>query len=170
MQSYRMSALAGLTRRVQLPTFKAAYPHCWLVLEAGVSRIVGGPSTLAPTAPSQPISDPLAVPLLASPQRAGQVTLGRGSTCDIILAEATVSAIHMLFMEAGPLRWTVRDASTRNGTYVEDFKLDPGQPCVLRDASVLRAGSVLLTYHEPEGFFLRLAKLASIPPKVVAQN
>ncbi len=153
MQSYPLSSLAAMTRRIDAATFARAYPYCWLVLERGAWR----ENTLAPAA-NRP--EPLAVPLTGG-VRAGQLTFGRGPGCDIVLGDASVSSTHLLFMEAARWNWTVRDAGSRNGTWFGDLQLTAGTPCVLRDGGTLRVGSVVLSYHTPEGFFARLQTVAA---------
>jgi len=138
------------------------------VLERGSWKQPSGRGTLAPSQTNSGASDPMAVPLVVAsapvvpnrPALPGQLTLGRGATCDITLGEATVSQVHLLFMEAGPRVWTVRDANSRNGTWVGEQRLEPGRPAVLRDGEILRVGQVRLTFHTPDGFFARLRMLA----------
>ncbi len=69
-----------------------------------------------------------------------QVILGRGPACTIRLHGATVSGEHAVvrWMEEG--RWELRDLMSRNGTFIDDRRLNPGGRVVLREGSQLRFG------------------------------
>jgi len=144
--------------------FAAAHPNCWLVWEPGAWRppAKGGQTLSAPRAPTPPPSagEALAVALMVRAGKPGQLTVGRERTCDIEINDATLSQLHLLLMQAGPLTWTVRDAGSRNGTWLDGAQLSPGEPRPLRDGQRIQAGQVVLSYYEPAGLFKRLQGLA----------
>ena len=54
---------------------------------------------------------------------AAENKIGRGIDCDVVLADPLCSRVHAeLFVEDD--RWMVRDASSRNGTYVDDARIE----------------------------------------------
>ncbi len=167
MKRCRLSALSNVARGIELPVFLAGFPYSWLVLERGVYRPPTGCDTMLPTPPNGPLpilnDDPLAVPLVVGNNRARQVTLGRGPTCDIQLGEATVSHLHLLFMEGIDGAWTVRDASSRNGTWIGKRRLAAGEPHVLEDGDSIRVAQVQLTFYRPAGLYCRVRGHAGLP-------
>src|SRR5262245_38536025 len=70
--------------------------------------------------------------------------IGRGLDCDIILADPLSSRVHAIVIcEDGA--WWVRDSSSRNGTFVNNQKVDEAR---LIAGSVLKVGSTEFTFHE----------------------
>src|SRR4029077_17889484 len=73
-----------------------------------------------------------------------QNRIGRGLDCDVILADPLASRVHaILVYEDGG--WWVRDSGSRNGTYVNNQKIDEAR---LADGSVLKVGSTEFEFHE----------------------
>jgi Nif-specific regulatory protein len=69
--------------------------------------------------------------------------IGRGLDCDIVLADPLCSRVHAeLIQEADG--WWVRDAGSRNGTYVDGQKIDRIR---LESGSRLRLGSTEFSFH-----------------------
>lgn len=73
-----------------------------------------------------------------------QLTLGRSTSCDIVLEDVTVSRQHAhINVESG--QYVVSDAGSLNGTYVN---LTPvNQAAVLNDGDELRIGIFRLVFH-----------------------
>jgi transcriptional regulator with GAF, ATPase, and Fis domain len=73
-----------------------------------------------------------------------QNRIGRGLDCDVILADPLSSRVHaiVLFDDGG---WFVRDAGSRNGTYVNNQKIDEAR---LMAGCVLKVGSTEFEFHE----------------------
>src|SRR3954452_3103016 len=70
--------------------------------------------------------------------------IGRGLDCDIILADPLSSRVHAIVVcEAGA--WWVRDSSSRNGTFVNNQKVDEAR---LIAGSILKVGSTEFKFHE----------------------
>jgi sigma-B regulation protein RsbU (phosphoserine phosphatase) len=69
----------------------------------------------------------------------GSVTLGRGSSADIDLADRSVSRKHAVIAPKNGA-WLLTDLSTPNGTFVEGARV--GEPIVLKDGSTLQFGTV----------------------------
>ncbi|MGH3935484.1 MAG: FtsK/SpoIIIE domain-containing protein [Pseudonocardiaceae bacterium] len=80
--------------------------------------------------------------------RPGRAVIGRDPGCDVTLDSSTVSAQHCA-VEADQLgRVTVRDLSSRNGTWIDDEAVIG--PHVLAPGEILRLGAVHLTLFERE--------------------
>jgi hypothetical protein len=76
----------------------------------------------------------------------GMVTLGRAGNNDIVLAEPTISACHVCFVERRPGEWTITDSS-RNGTWVDGLRLAPGKAQELKvGAQVRLASSIVMAF------------------------
>src|SRR6476660_8455504 len=79
---------------------------------------------------------------ILDPER--QNRIGRGLDCDVILTDPLSSRVHAIIVcEEGD--WWVRDAGSRNGTYVNGQKIDEAR---LVDASVLKVGSTEFEFHQ----------------------
>jgi Nif-specific regulatory protein len=73
-----------------------------------------------------------------------QNRIGRGLDCDVILADPLASRVHAVVVcEEGD--WWVRDAGSRNGTFVNDQKIDEAR---LVDSAVLKVGSTEFEFHQ----------------------
>jgi two-component system response regulator HydG len=73
-----------------------------------------------------------------------QNRIGRGLDCDIILADPLSSRVHaIVYMEQGD--WWVKDAGSRNGTYVNGQKIDEAR---LIDTAVLKIGSTEFEFKQ----------------------
>jgi len=89
------------------------------------------------------------------PARDDLVRLGRGADSDIIIPDASVSAVHAFF-RAGPENYTLQDNDSMNGTYV-NMKPVPvkgqGEPLAVKSLSRLRFGSVVMTFMLAPDFY-----------------
>ncbi len=72
-----------------------------------------------------------------------EALLGRGSDCHVTLADALSSRVHarLVFSEGA---WVIRDAQSRNGTYVNGQKVEEA---ALDVGHVIRIGSSELEFH-----------------------
>lgn len=69
--------------------------------------------------------------------------IGRGTECAIVLTDPLCSRVHaVVSREDG--RWLVRDADSRNGTYVNDQKIDEA---ALAEGASIRLGSTEFSFH-----------------------
>jgi hypothetical protein len=166
MTSFLISALARKYQGKQ-SEFLSAQPCCWLVWEPGVWR---PPAKAGHTLTGFDIKTPpaaggeaLALALHCSPSRPGQITVGRAPTSDIEINDATLSQTHLLLMESAPGSWTVRDAGSKNGSWLDGIQLTPGVPCQLRSGARLQAAQVCLSFYEPRGLYQRLLAYTPTP-------
>jgi hypothetical protein len=67
--------------------------------------------------------------------------VGRAPTCSLRLLPRYVSAQHALLRWTG-LRWEIKDLSSRNGTFVDGDRIEPGKPRALREGSRIAFGNV----------------------------
>lgn len=61
----------------------------------------------------------------------GPVTLGRSDQCDVVVSDKQASAVHAK-LEWLNGRWHARDLGSKNGTFVNDRRVLPGEPHPLR--------------------------------------
>ncbi|HJZ89031.1 MAG TPA: FHA domain-containing protein [Polyangia bacterium] len=74
-----------------------------------------------------------------------QLTIGRGTDNDIILADIAVSRSHVVILMDGT-RSTMRDLNSGNGTLVNGQRV---ASCVLRDGDQIELGNTLLRFVHP---------------------
>ena len=76
---------------------------------------------------------------------AGGMTVGRDD-CDVMLADPEVSRRHAVVHDgaAGP---TIEDLGSKNGTFVNDARID--RPAVLRAGDEVRLGNTVWIVREP---------------------
>ncbi len=158
MRGYLISWLTKSASGQHLEEFIRVRPEEWLVWEAGPWRpTYQNKDTLAHegerSSPPHGAGESLAISLDLDPKKP-YLSLGRGPDNDIVIDDATLSRLHLLFTrdEAG---WSVRDAGSTNGTTVEGAKLGP-DPVALQPGLRVVAGSVRLTYYDSGGLYLRL--------------
>jgi DNA-binding NtrC family response regulator/pSer/pThr/pTyr-binding forkhead associated (FHA) protein len=81
---------------------------------------------------------------LLAPDR--QNRIGRGLECDVILADPLASRVHAIVVcQDGD--WWVRDAGSRNGTYVSGQKVDEAR---VIDGAMLKVGSSEFEFRQSE--------------------
>ena len=76
----------------------------------------------------------------------GECLIGRGLDCTITLSDPLCSRVHAVVgrQEDG---WVVRDANSRNGTYVNDQKIDEA---TLGEGHCLRLGSTEFEFYQSD--------------------
>jgi Nif-specific regulatory protein len=74
-----------------------------------------------------------------------EVRIGRGRDCQVMLADDVLcSRVHAV-LALGDLGWMVRDAGSRNGTFVNEQEADEA---LLADGHAIRVGGTELVFHE----------------------
>ena len=73
-----------------------------------------------------------------------QSRIGRGLDCDVILADPLASRVHAI-VYAENREWWVRDSASRNGTFVNDQKIDEAR---LVEGSMLKVGSTEFEFRQ----------------------
>jgi FHA domain len=157
VKSFLLSWLKKTHGGMALEEFERQMPGPWLVWEAGPWR---PPSTRRETVPAGPNTrllasgESLAI-LLEAKKGGSEVTLGRGASNDVVVDDATLSRVHLVFVKDAFERWTVCDPGSRNGTKVDGAPAGKGA-VPLRPGAHIEAGAVRLTFYDGTGLYLRL--------------
>lgn len=72
-----------------------------------------------------------------------EIRLGRGQECTVVLPDALCSRVHASIVYTSG-RWRIRDAGSRNGTYVNGSRVDEA---VLDDGHTIRLGGTEFVFH-----------------------
>lgn len=162
MKSFLLSDLGRRYGPQPLSRLQEQHPHAWLVWEPGAWTVPRDRSktTLArasgPEEASARGGEALALALELGPGRS-QVSFGRAETCDLFLNDATLSNLHLVLMSDAPgSPWTVRDAGSTNGSWLNGVALTRGRPVALLPGAHLQAGQVHLSYYEASHLHARL--------------
>jgi len=73
-----------------------------------------------------------------------ETRIGRGLDCQVVLSDPLSSRVHATITFADSA-WWIRDADSRNGTYVNGQKVDEAQ---LVDGCQIKAGTTELSFHQ----------------------
>ena len=76
------------------------------------------------------------------------VFIGRASTCDVILRDASVSKSHAVF-ERESAEWFLRDNRSHNGTFVGDRRLESGERVRVESGDAIRFGAYVVYFVLP---------------------
>jgi hypothetical protein len=142
--------------------FPERFPHQWLVWEAG--------TWTAPAAAKETIhlthrelqaklrqADALSFGLRAN-GAGGQITIGRNSSNDIVINDATVSRHHAV-LKAGPqaAAWMLEVVpGVKAATKVANLEVKAGAPALLRNGTQVKLGDAVLTFYDLPGLMERL--------------
>jgi hypothetical protein len=74
-----------------------------------------------------------------------RATIGRASTCDLVLSDRSVSRLHATIDACGEAH-LLADAGSANGTFLNGLRLDGSTQVVLREGDVIEIGSVRFLY------------------------
>lgn len=75
-----------------------------------------------------------------------ELTIGRRSDCDIVVADPSASRVHARVRQV-PGGYVVEDAGSANGTWVNGVRVTASQALVERD--IIRVGKAAFLYHAP---------------------
>ena len=91
------------------------------------------------------LSDPLRG--TSFPLKESLYTVGRNDSADICIPEPTISGHHcsLSLMEDGS--YTLKDEGSTNGTRLNNQKLEPEQPMVLKDSDLIQVGNVEILFE-----------------------
>ena len=93
----------------------------------------------------------------------GFLFLGRASTCDVIIRDASISKTHAV-IEPAPDGWYIRDNRSRNGTFKNQLRLKDGERVPLASGDLIVLGSYPLYFLLSTDLF-RLLQVMSRPPR-----
>jgi FHA domain-containing protein len=158
VKSFLLSWLKKSHRGMSLDEFERQMAGPWLVWEAGPWRPPSSKrlETLASGPNTRLLASGESLAILLEARKGGtEVTLGRGSTNDIVVDDATLSRVHLVFAKDAFERWTVRDPGSRNGTKVDGVPAGKAARPVTPGA-LIEAGAVRLSFYDGAGLYLRL--------------
>jgi len=114
------------------------------------------------------VSDPgtLVAALEKSPRNPydGFLFLGRASTCDIIVRDASISKTHAV-IEPRPGSWHLRDNRSRNGTWRNGVRLKDGERIELVSGDVIVLGSYPLYFVRSQELMKLLLRGSTRPSR-----
>jgi hypothetical protein len=150
--------------------FRARYPHPWLVWEAGAWNVPeterqNVAATQLPAADLRdclPAGDALCFELVSLGPAQSTLPLGRASHNALIINDATVSRDHLLLHCTPGGQWSVEALPQASPVKLDGLPLPPGQPTQLVPGARLELGDVRLTFHDAEGFYSRLGRMAAM--------
>ncbi len=102
--------------------------------------------------------DRMVIPVRKRPggQFQDRVGVGRTRAVDVTLPHKSISKYHAYFVRDEQARWTVVDAGSRNGTWVDDVRLKPKASASIRNRSCIRFGLIRVEFLEPDEFIERI--------------
>ncbi len=98
-----------------------------------------------------PVADALPGPVSLATDR--PAVIGRAEDCRLVLTATPVSKRHAELSWSGTA-WCVRDLQSRNGTWINGWRIEPELSVIIHDGDMLRFGSCELEVHlrsEPLG-------------------
>jgi FHA domain len=124
------------------PIDEASASDHWVRTDAGqLSRPRAGEPVVFFVAKGKSTNNPFAM----------GVTVGRIESNDVIIEDGSVSRFHAWFQrDERTQTWTLTDAESRNGTWVDGNKLKGRERVVLKDESLLRFGDVQMQFYLAE--------------------
>jgi hypothetical protein len=103
---------------------------------------LGTPESIPPLVAATTDPGTLVAPLEKSPRNPydGFLFLGRASTCDVIIRDASISKTHAV-IEPWPGGWRLRDNRSRNGTWRNGQRLNENERVDLASGDLIVLGS-----------------------------
>ncbi len=149
--------------------FRARYPHCWLVWEAGVWNVPESSeqnhsATRLPTDELHdclPAGDAMCFELVPGTRR-DVLSLGRSSHNVLVINDATVSREQLLLRHLPEGGWQVEALPQGAAALLSGKRLRPGLPTPLEPGMQLQLGDVRLTFHDADGFHSRMSHTAAL--------
>jgi hypothetical protein len=121
------------------------------------TRLDGGPPSRAEMALELPLRGDLLVTSVckgAASAFSGQISVGRTRTSDVSLPYARLSKFHAYFTwEGEPRLYSLTDAGSTNGTFVDGRRLTPKVAAPLPDGSYVTFGHYHFLFLTPEGLY-----------------
>lgn len=77
----------------------------------------------------------------------GATVIGRGSSCDIVLVDSSISRHHARILKQGD-QFFIYDLHSTNGTFVDGKTVDPSRGALLTDGRVICIGQTSLMFKE----------------------
>jgi hypothetical protein len=80
-----------------------------------------------------------------------RITIGRTSNNDVVIADHSVSRLHAYVRQGDS--WIVADAGSKNGSWLDEIRLEPRRETQLSPGAVLRLGDVSATFYPAAELF-----------------
>jgi len=80
-----------------------------------------------------------------------RITIGRTSNNDVVIADHSVSRLHAYVRQGHS--WIVADAGSKNGSWLDETRLEPRRETQLSPGAVLRLGDVSATFYPAAELF-----------------
>jgi pSer/pThr/pTyr-binding forkhead associated (FHA) protein len=80
-----------------------------------------------------------------------RITIGRTSNNDVVIVDHSVSRLHAYVRQGGS--WIVADAGSKNGSWLDETRLEPRRETQLSPGAVLRLGDVSATFFPAAELF-----------------
>ena len=78
-----------------------------------------------------------------------QLVIGRSSKCDVVINDYSISKSHAQIAHDAHLKRTmVTDLGSRNGTFMDEHRLEKGRPTLIRSGDEVRLGRLSFAYLE----------------------
>ncbi|HLL05259.1 MAG TPA: FHA domain-containing protein [Myxococcaceae bacterium] len=156
--------------------FRARYPHPWLIWEAGAWNVpeTERQNVTATQLPAPdlrdclPAGDALCFELVALGEAQSSLPLGRASHNALVVNDATVSRDHLTLHRTPSGQWSVEALPQASPVKLDGVPLTPNRPATLMPGARLELGDVRLTFHDAEGFYFRLGRMAATLAQQVA--
>jgi len=85
------------------------------------------------------------------------ITVGRTGNNDVVINDITVSRFHAYFKQKGK-DWVVCDAGSKNGTHLDDQRLEARKERPLSNGDKVRIGDIETSFHLRDDLFEILLK------------
>lgn len=82
---------------------------------------------------------------------ADRIGAGRAPNADISVPLPQISKYHAFFSENGG-DWTITDAGSKNGTFLDNKRLPAKEPFPIADGAEVKLGPYRFSYYTPDGF------------------
>jgi hypothetical protein len=80
-----------------------------------------------------------------------RITIGRTPNNDVVIEDPSVSRLHAYVRQADG--WVIADAGSKNGSWLDDARLEPRREAALSVGAVLRLGDIALTFYRSDDLF-----------------
>lgn len=81
------------------------------------------------------------------------IWVGRETGCDVVLPFEGISKLHAHFVRRDDGVYALADGGSKNGTFVDDRRLESKKPHLLADNAGLRFGAIRARYRTAAGFW-----------------
>jgi len=167
LSEFRELAVDGATSLDQLAVLLVEFRQGAVPAREFRTGTVGSPAVVPPLSSVTTDTSTKVVPLEKSPRNPydGFLFLGRASTCDVIIRDASISKTHAV-IEPSDGGWHLRDNRSRNGTWRNMDRLKDGERVALVSGDLIVLGSYPLYFLFSEDLMKLLVRSSARPSRV----